>query len=456
MRFSKIVELTAGAVDPNLFLELPARIDPAWITEALTVTGTLPVRKRKLPAEVVVWTVVGACLFGVQSFMDVLRDYELTAPTRRGAQQTPATSGALSRARKRLGAKAFRELNRKAAQTWLNHASVADHRYRGLRVLAVDGTTFDLPDTASNNREFGKPKVGDGVPEPAFPKARAVVVMDTRAHFTLDAEIGGYERTEFDLLETDPDEGLLARLPDSSLTIFDRYYRSWGMLWRLQGKGQERHWILRARADLVAKEVRTLGPGDRLVKIFPGYASRKADPATPAELIVREVTFTRARTTFRILTSLLDAAAYPARELAMLYGERWELELAFDDMKTEQRQAVPTLRSRLSEGVYQEFYALLLAHNVVRFEMARAAAQVGLPPTRISFHVALRTIARHLHGCAVTTAPSRIATREDALRHTLASLILPVRRSSRVYPRALKRIIARYPKKRIGQPQDSS
>lgn len=456
MRTDQIFELLGDAVHPALFERVTEQIDPEWIREALDQSGKLSVRRRKLPAEVVVWTVIGACLFGERSFVDVVRDYDLTIPTARRSRQNPASSGAIARARARVGSRPFRAINRTAASRWLDESSVGDHRYRGLRVLAVDGTTLDLPDTASNNEAFGKPKVKEGTNAPAFPKARAVVVMETRTRMILDAEIGAYDSSEFSLFEADPDDGLLARLPDRSLTILDRFYRSWGMLRRIASGGVERHWLLRARADLVARPVVELGRGDRLVNIFPGRAARNADATLPAEIVAREITFLRGRTEFRILTSLLDPELFPAIELARLYRERWEIELAFDDVKTEQRRAATTLRSRKDEGVRQEFYALLLAHNVVRFEAAKAAAQVQLPPNRISFHVALRAVARHMHLCSVTAAPSRVGEWEGRLLALLASLVLPPRRTQRVYPRALKRIIARYPRKRIEQPQGSA
>ena len=146
------------------------------------------------------------------------------------------------------------------------------------------------------------------------------------------------------------------------------------------------------------------------------------------------------------MTDLMDTARYPALELAALYHERWEIELAFDDIKSEQRAATVTLRSKTPEGIRQEIYGLLLAHNLVRVEMASVAAELGVAPTRISFHRALHELADGLRGMT-GTAPTRWPAWEGLLRTRLMQLVLPERRTARSFPRAMKMPVGRYARK---------
>lgn len=157
-----------------------------------------------------------------------------------------------------------------------------------------------------------------------------------------------------------------------------------------------------------------------------------------------------------LLTSLVDHVRFPAPEVAALYASRWEVEIAFDDMKTEQLRAATTLRSKQPDGVYQEVYGLLVAHNLVRAEMARSAVLFSVAPTRINFHRSLELVQEQLRSMCLTTAPSKLGGEEFLLRERLRFLVLPERRSHRRYPRALKVVVPKYPRKVPRQPEGSA
>jgi hypothetical protein len=147
-----------------------------------------------------------------------------------------------------------------------------------------------------------------------------------------------------------------------------------------------------------------------------------------------------------LLTSLLDATAYPAAELAALYHERWELELTFDELKTHTLDRVEALRSKAPERVEQEVWGLLLAYNLVRVVMYQAARRAGAPPLRLSFRHALLTLRGFWH-TAWLTPPGALPRRIEALLDELALFVLPERRPRR-YPRAVKIKMSNYPRKR--------
>jgi hypothetical protein len=102
----------------------------------------------------------------------------------------------------------------------------------------------------------------------------------------------------------------------------------------------------------------------------------------------------QAETRYRLLSTMLDCEAAPAGELAALYGERWELESALDELKTHQRGPRVVLRSKRPEGVYQEAYGYLCVHHAIRRLMHDAALQADLDPDRLSFTRSLRAARR--------------------------------------------------------------
>jgi hypothetical protein len=189
-------------------------------------------------------------------------------------------------------------------------------------------------------------------------------------------------------------------------------------------------------------------PGDELVEIEVDWHTRRRHPDLPTTpLVVRRLRYTVKSSEIVVLTSMVDPKRFPAVEIAALYHQRWEIELAIDDLKNEQRDAALTLRSKTPMGIRQELYALLIAHNLVRVEMARTAVLLGVPPTRISFHRALLAVADHLRATASGSAPTKWVKNLDFLRGHLQFLLLPERRTERSFPRAMKMPVGRYARK---------
>ncbi len=138
-----------------------------------------------------------------------------------------------------------------------------------------------------------------------------------------------------------------------------------------------------------------------------------------------------------LLTSLTDAERYPAAEFVQLYRERWEIELGYDEVKTELLEAEETVRSKSPTSIQQELWGVLLAYNLVRLEMERIAEEARVEPIRISFVNALRLIQDEWLWAAVTS-PGAIPKRLRELRAAVKLFILPPRRTHRTYPRAIK------------------
>src|SRR5262249_31750927 len=153
--------------------------------------------------------------------------------------------------------------------------------------------------------------------------------------------------------------------------------------YRLSTAGTERHWMLRAKSNLKFKVVRKLGRGDQLVEFAASRKSRKEHPEMPevfqARLLDYHVKGFRPQ---KLITSMVDAEKYPAKEVVELYHERWELEVGYDEIKTHMLEREEALRSKKPDGVRQEVAGICLAYNLVRVEMARVAKELGLPVAR--------------------------------------------------------------------------
>lgn len=436
MSLEEDLSLTADILAPEAktFLD---HVEEEWIRRAFEATGVATVRRRRLPVEQVVWLVLGMALMRGRSITDVVDKLDLALPGSGGAM----ASSAISKARQRVGSKPMEWLFRHAAEHWAL-PSADRHRWRGLRLLGVDGTKFFTPDSTSNNEAFYKHPGAQG--RSGYPMARMVAVMVLRSRLCLDAEIGSFATSELEMAQP-----LWTRLPQDSLTIVDRAYFNAPTLQPFAQMEGNRHWLTRTRKNTKWTVKETLGEGDQLVELTTGRQTLSKHPELAPTWSARLIYWRddKAGEPMYLVTSLLDSERYPAEELRSLYIERWEHEVGYDDLKTEQLDAQPVLRSQTAEGVRQELWGTLLAYNLLRVEMATIAEAAGVAPRRVSFLQALRLICDEWMWLADTRSPGAIPKHLSKLRENLSRLILPPRRKRPTQPRALKKTARRYPSK---------
>ena len=425
-----------AAFTPEKFDDVRRNVPAEWIEQALQATGTATVRHRRLPAVQVVWLVIGMALFRNRAIVEIVDKLDLALP---GRSPTVAAS-AVPKARARLGAEPLAWLFTRSADEWA-HASAAAHRWRGLALYGVDGSTLRVADSDENRAFFGGTKTHRGVS--GYPLVRLAGLMALRSHLLASAAFGAYDNGEHSYA-TD----LWPSVPEDSLTILDKGFLAAGVLIPLARDGHNRHWLIPAKSNLRWRVVRRFGPRDFLVEMDVSRQALAKDPTLPKTWLARAITYQRRG--FRpptLLTSLLDAEQYPADEIAALYHERWELELGYAEIKTHMLEREETLRSKSPAAVTQEIWGVMLAYNLVRLEMERVADEAGVAPTRISFVAALHLIVDEWLWLAVTS-PGAIPSRLRDLRANLKRFILPPRRSERRYPRAVKIKMSNYPRKR--------
>jgi Insertion element 4 transposase N-terminal/Transposase DDE domain len=428
--------VAVAAFSPSAFEDVRKNIDPEWILQALEATGTASLRHRRLPAVQVIWLVIGMALFRNRPIYDVVNKLDLALP---GASLTVAPSS-IAEARVRLGAEPMEWLFSISADHWA-HASARTHAWRGLALYGADGTTLRVADSPANAAYYGYSQGKRGAS--AYPLVRGTALMALRSHLLAAVAFGPYETGEVTYAAD-----LWSSVPNDSLTLVDRGFLSARILIPLARDATNRHWLTRAKKNQRWRVLARLGPRDTAIEMTVSPSARKADPSLPQTWVARAITYQRKG--FReqtILTSLLDPNAFPANEVAALYHERWELELGYDEIKTELLDREEAIRSKSPTAVTQELWGIFLAYNLVRLEMERVAKDAAVEPTSISFVAALRLICDEWLWCAIAS-PGAIPKHLRNLRAALKTLILPKRRSERAYPRTVKIKMSNYARSR--------
>jgi Insertion element 4 transposase N-terminal/Transposase DDE domain len=378
---------------------------PELVDEVIAECGRVEQRRRLLPARVVVYFVLAMCLFSGQGYEEVARLLTCGLHDGRrwqGVWRVPSTA-AIGRARLRLGPEPLKVLFARVCRP-VAGKSTAGAWYRSWRLVAVDGTTFDLPDTDANAAFFGRPGSSRGQKRGAFPQARVAAVVECGTHAVFAAGAGPLAAHETALARR-----LFDRLSAGMLLLADRGFVGFDLWREAAATGADLLW--RVKNSAVLPVVQTLDDGSYLSQIVAARdKNRRADPIT-----VRVIEYTLGpaadSTVYRLITTVLDPKAAPARELAALYAQRWEIESTLDEIKTHQGGPRLVLRSQHPAGVEQEIFAFLLVHHALRDLMHQAARDEDCDPDRISFTRTLHVVRRHVTGqAALSPLPTRPGT----------------------------------------------
>jgi hypothetical protein len=383
--------LPAGVrLSDHISLGVIARaIPPARVQQALAATGRASERERDLPAPVMVYYAIALALYMGSSTREVLRclleglRWLWGADAVRGAGKSGS-----SQARSRLGEAPLRRLYEALVRPMATPATKGAW-YRGWRLASLDGSCLDVADTEENRAEFGMPGASRG--ESAFPQLRLVALVENGTHVLFGACLGRYAEGETTLAQA-----VLGALRPGMLCLADRSFFGDALWQRAASTRADLLW--RVKGNLRLPRETALPDGSYLSTIYPSEADRRHRTGGLQGRVVesRLEGVPEAEPLYRVVTSLLDPPRAPAAELAALYHERWEIEIALAELKTQLRGARGVLRSKTPELVRQEVWGLLLAHFAVRGLMQEAALQADEDPDRLSFSHAVRVIRRKI------------------------------------------------------------
>ncbi len=387
-----VASLPAGSrITDYISLGVIAKFFPAEkVREILKETQRASIRERDLPAHVVVYSVIALALYMRSSYREVLRCLLegvqwLLDPS---ASVKVAGKPGISQARRRLGAEPLKKLYA-ATATPIAERRTKGAWYRQWRLISLDGSTLDTANTVENEKAFGRPGASRG--SSAFPKIRFVALLENGTHVLWAARMDRYATDEITLARD-----VVAALGPGMLCSADRFFPSYE-LWQKAAKTGA-HLLWRTRRNARLDPDRRLSDGSYLSRIYASTSDRRNQRKA---IVVRVIDYCLnnvegAGPVYRFITTILDPAQAPAKELAALYHERWEIETALDELKTHLGGAQIVLRSKTPELVEQEFWGLLMAHCAIRRLMHEAALKADEDPDRLSFLHSVRVVQRRM------------------------------------------------------------
>ena len=364
------------------------------IEAVLKSTGKASIRRRDLPAPVVMYYVIAMALYMHVSCREVLRCLLEGARWLFGTMIEIRVAGraGISQARSRLGVEPVKLLHDEVVKPIAVKGKALTTKgawYRHWRVVSLDGSTMDVADTKENAAAFGRQKAGRG--ESAYPQIRFVSLVENGTHVLFGSRMASYDTDEMALGR---DVG--KHLHKDMLCLADRYFFGYRFWKEMAATGAALVW--RARKHLCLPCLKRFRDGSYLSRI---YASQKDRHDDREGIIVRVIEYrmeglATAEPFYRLVTTILESQQAPATEVAALYHERWEIENSLDELKTHLRGAKIVLRSKRPDLVQQEFYGLMMAHFAIRGLMHEAALKGDIDPDRLSFVHAVRVIRRKI------------------------------------------------------------
>jgi Insertion element 4 transposase N-terminal/Transposase DDE domain len=377
---------------------------PDVVDRVVEQTGRTEQRRRLLPARVVVYFVLALALYSHAAYEEVMRclveGLGWAQHARRGRRSWPwwhvPGASALAEARERLGPEPLKVLFEQAARPLATQATRGAF-WRGWRLLIMDGTCLDVPDSPAN-QVLGRSKSGRGEGVGAFPQVRVVGLVEAGTHAIVAAVQGPYATGEQTLAQQlAHDRGPLG---PGVLLLADRLFVGAELWQAMAATGADLVWRVKCGKGAPTLGVdQVLSDGSWLSRIYARSDRHQRRHPIMVRVIEYALTDPGRRTSvdrYRLITTILDPTQAPAGELAALYTERWEIETALAELKTTQRGPKQVLRSKSPELVAQEVWAHLLVHYALRAVMHTAALAEDLDPDRLSFIRSLRVVRRQV------------------------------------------------------------
>jgi hypothetical protein len=432
--FDALPALELGARLPldyasSLFLFCPIQV----VLAAHEDTGRDSQRQRRLPAHHVVYFVIACSLWRDKSLPNVWLQLH---PVCEQAEPDPS---AFVHARKRLGVRPLRTLFRRLVSS---QEPLPGAHYKRWRLVALDGSIFEMPDTPDNREHFGSASNQHGIA--SFPQMTVLALCEVLTHAVIDFEVGRYLDSELALSGS-----LLQRLPADCLVLMDRGLSYFEQVRAVKARGSSVLARVKVSRALPVEEV--LPDGSYLSRIYPDYnASRREEGGIKVRVICyshddKDRASCGEQTV--LITTVLDVALLDAKEAVGLYPWRWAEESVLAEVKTTMQQGkTPLFRSKTPELVYQETFGLFVAHYLLRKVMAESAQMAALGAWQLSFSDSLEVLRKWLS-----------EETKQGWKRRYRVLLLAVSKKEqrekreRSYPREKKAARQKWPQKKAGQ-----
>ena len=426
------------------------------VSELLTRCHAWGERERSLNQLLLVYYVIALSLFRRLNLAEVLGHLVRGL---RWLWSNPClhlpTAAALVYRRRQLGTPVMRHLFRRVCRPIATEQTKSAFRF-SLRLMAIDSTLDEVPDSVANALYFGR--LSSGKNQSPFPQVRCLYLAEVGTHAIVDAVFAPCRVAEQRLAPVVLSRSVQAGM----LVLMDRGIVSASVLSTLVHQ-QQAQALARLKVGQFTRAEQVLADGSYLVTLHPlglpavqvRVIEYRIEPRTAERLaqFPSSQTCNRADPTqvHREVPTLLDPQHAPALELILCYHERWEIEAGIDEQKNHLRLSGQPMRSMEPSLVRQEFYGLLLAHFTVRWWMHQSAREANLDPDRLSFTHALEVLDTACYEFALVAREELPWLGERLLADLREPATLLPPRRLRFYPRVVKRAYSSFHRKRPGQ-----
>jgi hypothetical protein len=355
-------------------------------------------RRRKLPFEKLATLIVNCLKRSLQ--VELREFFEMQG-------QLPCSKAAFCQQRQKLSPHFFYHWNQLLVQSFYHHYASAVQRWRGLRVLACDGSTVYLPQRPELAACFGTQANQHG----AEVMARILQVEDVLNHLTLYGALRPITSSEQSV-----GYGLSDFLPPDSISLWDRAFGSYALMYLLQQQEQPRFFVIRAKTHHGFKEVEAFlksalttkttvfYPSEKSIKVLEQHGY-KVTAQTPLQVRMCKVELEGGQTEV-LLTNLLNEDLYPLKDLKYLYGLRWRIEVKY--FKQKNTLQLEHFSGYSPQAILQDYLASLLVMNLESLIEKQSEAWLSLCAER-------RKLSWQINGNAAVAA----------LKHRIVQLLLP-------------------------------
>jgi hypothetical protein len=332
-------------------------VPPQMVDDALAQQSVVTQRIRRLPMRLLVYIVLGAALFPSESYRDLQTRLEGGWQVRGAGPWRRLTSSAISHARARLPWQVMWTL---FAALAIPSFEATAGLWRGFHLVAIDGASMEMAASDTNEAEFAGP-TGKDQRRVGYPQLRMVTLVDCWTRSALAAAVGNFARGEGRLAVD-----LVDKIGRGMLVLADRGFVGVELITLIREAGG--HILWRVKKGVAARPKSVLPDGSYLAVMRArnhhgrGWIAGKR----PKPITVRVIEFTLHGQFHRLITTLLDPVQAPARELILLYSQRWQIETFYRECKGNEQGRRRLLRSRTPNGVYQEIWATLIVHLLTR------------------------------------------------------------------------------------------
>jgi hypothetical protein len=396
-------------------------------------------RRRVFSKTNTFWAFFSQVLDADGGCQEVVRKMQALAASRSLPSPSASTS-AYCQARAKLEISELETILSRTARTL--HDQDRPERWKGRRVVVVDGTGLSMPDTAENQAIW--PQTRAQKPGCSFPQASVCACFCLHTGALLSHRMGSRKNHELPLLRQQHEQ-----FQPGDIFLGDKGFCSYYDVDQFQQLGVDSVISVGVRKPVeVASALKVLAHNDLLIqwpkpKSCKGLSYSKEEwQALPEQLTLRQIKVVVDNPGFRvqsfyIVTTLTDAQTYSAAEIADLYYQRWDVELFFRDIKT--TMGMDILRCRTPAMVRKEILMHLIVYNSIRLLMLNAAKQTNVSPRRISFKASVQALRQWEPMLNRNDMEVRERRRLMVLLREVIAATIVLSRPGRSEPRCLKR-----------------